>query len=160
MGRLPPDVPRVGMRWASFAPRDPPRTPTAKDFAVERRPVEITPPAWLGAPDRPEESRGKIDASPLHERDQVLDDTARLPGVVRRVGDNRRAIRASQLKGMPQMFGFGCVERLARNVAVSGRVPFWVEIAQPDINPERTQAAAKRAVAAARVERNLREIKT
>ena len=61
---------------------------------------------------------------------------------------------------MTQVFNVGGVERLTRNVAVSSWVHFRVEIAQPDINPERTQAAAKRAVAAARVERNLREIKT
>ena len=57
------------------------------------------------------------------------------------------------------MIWFGRVERLARNVAVGGRVHFRVEIAQPDINPERSQAAAERAIAAARIERDSWEIK-
>jgi hypothetical protein len=35
------------MHRASFAPGDPARTPTAKDFAVEGRPVEIAQPPWL-----------------------------------------------------------------------------------------------------------------
>ena len=54
LGRLPPDVPCVSVHRASFAPRDPPRTPTAKDFAEEGRPIEIRQSPWLGAPNRPE----------------------------------------------------------------------------------------------------------
>jgi hypothetical protein len=147
------------VHWASFAPRDPPRTPTTKDFAVEGRPVEIAQPPWLTTPDRPEQRRDKIDALPLHQRDQVLSDGARLPGVVPRIGDNRGAVSTRQAERIPQMFGVGCVERLARNVAVSGGIHFRVEIAQPDINPERSQAAAERAIAAARIERDSWEIK-
>jgi hypothetical protein len=58
------------MHWASFAPRDPPRTPTAKDFA-EGRPVEIAQPPWLTTPDRPEQRRDKFDVLALDERNQV-----------------------------------------------------------------------------------------
>jgi hypothetical protein len=35
---------------------------------------------------------------------------------------------------MPKLLGLGRIERLARHVAVSGRVDFWVEIAQPHID--------------------------
>ena len=73
--------------------------------------------------------------------------------------DNRGAVSTRQAERIPQMFGVGCVERLARNVAVSGGIHFRVEIAQPDINPERSQAAAERAIAAARIERDSWEIK-
>jgi hypothetical protein len=48
---------------------------------------------------------------------------------------------------------------IARNVAVSGRVHFRVEIAQPHVHPKARQAAAERAVAAARIERNSWQIK-
>jgi hypothetical protein len=71
MGLLPPDVPCVGVHWASFAPRDPSRTPTRKDFAVEGRPVEIAQPPRLCAPDRPEQRRDKLDVLALDKRNQV-----------------------------------------------------------------------------------------
>jgi hypothetical protein len=48
---------------------------------------------------------------PLYQRDQVLDDGAGFLRVVRSVGDNRRAIGAGQLESIPQMFGFGGVQR-------------------------------------------------
>jgi hypothetical protein len=54
-----------------------------------------------------------------------------------RVHNERRAAGARQLESRPQMFWVGSVKRLARNVGISGRVHFRVEIAQPDINPER-----------------------
>jgi hypothetical protein len=38
---LPPDVPRVSMHRAFLGPRDPSRAPTTKDFAEERRPLEV-----------------------------------------------------------------------------------------------------------------------
>ena len=111
-GVLPPDVPCVGMHRASFAPRDPPRTPTAKDFAVEGRPVEIGQSSWLSAPDRPEQGGDKIDVLLLYKSNQISDDGARLIRVVRRVGDDRGATRASQLECISQMF------RLRRHRAV------------------------------------------
>jgi hypothetical protein len=40
------------------------------------------------------------------------------------------------------MFGFRGIERLGRNVAVSSRVHFRVEIAQPYFDTEGRQAAA------------------
>jgi hypothetical protein len=52
-GRLPPDVPCLGVHRASFAPRDPPGTPTAKNFSGEGQSSEIGQPARLCAPDRP-----------------------------------------------------------------------------------------------------------
>jgi len=55
------------VRRASFAPRDPSRTPAAKDFAEEGRPVEIGQPPRLGAPDRPGERRDKIDGLAISE---------------------------------------------------------------------------------------------
>src|SRR4029077_2077532 len=94
---LPPDVPCVGMHRASFGPRDPPRTPTTKDFAEEGRPVEIRQSSWLSTPDRPEQGGDKIDVLPLYERDQISDDGARLIRVVRRGGDDRGGIHPSQL---------------------------------------------------------------
>jgi hypothetical protein len=45
------------------------------------------------------------------------------------------------------MFGVGGVERFARDVAVSSRVHFRVEIAQPYLAPEVRQTGAERAVA-------------
>ena len=57
---------------------------------------------------------------------------------------------------MCQMFWVGGIERLTRNVAVSGRVHFGVEIAQPHVDPKVRQTAAERAVAAAGIERNSR----
>jgi hypothetical protein len=71
LGRLPPDVPCVSVHWASFAPRYPPRTPTAKDFAMEGRPVGIAQPPWLGAPDRSEQRRDTFDVLALDKRNQV-----------------------------------------------------------------------------------------
>ena len=54
---------------------------------------------------------------------------------MRSVGDDRRAVRASQLESMAQFFWLGGIERLARNVAVGFRIPFRGEIAQPHIDP-------------------------
>jgi hypothetical protein len=74
------------MHRASFAPRNPPRTPATKDFAVEGRPVEIAQPPWLSAPDRPEQRRDKFDVLALDERNQIADDGARFIGLVRFLG--------------------------------------------------------------------------
>jgi hypothetical protein len=92
----------------------------------------------------------------LYKSNQISDDGARLTRVVRRVGNDRGAIRARQFCCTSQMFGFGGVERLARDVAVSGGVHFGVEITQPHVYPKKREA--ERAVAAARIERNLRQI--
>jgi hypothetical protein len=64
-----------------------------------------------------------------------------------------------QREGIAQLFVFGSVQRLARHVAVCGRVHFRVEIAQPDIDPEGRQAAAEGTVATAWIESNSRQIK-
>ena len=56
------------------------------------------------------------------------------------------------------MFWVGSVKRLARNVGISGRVHFRVEIAQPHIDAERCEATAERAVASAWIERNSRQL--
>jgi hypothetical protein len=109
-------------------------------------------------PDRPEQRRDKIDALLLYKHDQIADDGAGLTRVVRRIGDDRRAVSASQAQRIPQMFRFRSVKRLARNVAVGGRVHFRVEIAQPHVNPERCLTAAERAVAATPIERVPRQI--
>jgi hypothetical protein len=69
--RLPPDVPRVSMHRAFLGPRDPARTPTAKDFPEEGRPIEIGQSSWFSATDRPEQSGDKIDVLSLYERDQI-----------------------------------------------------------------------------------------
>jgi hypothetical protein len=61
-----------------YASRNPPGTPSAKDFAVEGRPVEIGQPA-LSAPDWPEQRRDQIDAVQLCELDQIADDGVGLP---------------------------------------------------------------------------------
>jgi hypothetical protein len=75
-----------------------------------------------------------FDVLPLNKSNEISYDGARLIRVVRGVGDNRCAIRARQLERILQMFRVRRIERLARNVAVSGWVHFRVEIAQPDIN--------------------------
>ena len=146
------------MHRASLTPWDPPRAPTTKDFAEEGGPVEIGQSSRLSAPDRPKQGSDKFDVLPLYKSNQISDDGARLIRVVRRVGDDRGAIRARQLERISQMFGFGGIERLARDVAVSARVLIRVEIAQPHVDPEGRQAAAERAVAATRIERNSRQI--
>jgi hypothetical protein len=88
VGLLPPDVPCIGMHRASFAPRDPPRTPTAKDFAEEGRPIEIRQSPWLGAPNRPESRRDKFDLLALDKRNQIADDGARFIRLVRFWGNH------------------------------------------------------------------------
>jgi hypothetical protein len=102
--------------------------------------VEIGQSSWLSAPDRPEQGGDKIDMLPLYQSNQISDDGARLIGVVRSVSDDCRPCNPrppTRTHVSYQMFGVGCVERLARNVAVGGRIHFGVEIGQPDINPER-----------------------
>ena len=89
---------------------------------------------------------------PFYKSNQISDDGARLIRVVRRVSDDRGAIRASQLEGTSQMFWVGSIERLARNAAVSGGVHIRVEIDQPHVDPKGRKAAPERAVAAARIE--------
>lgn len=91
--------------------------PTTQDFAEEGEPVEIGQSSWLGTPDRPEQGRDKVDVLLFYKSNQISDDGARLYRVVRRVGDDRRAIRARQLEYKPQMFRLGSVERFARNSA-------------------------------------------
>jgi hypothetical protein len=140
------------MHRASFAPRDPPRTPTTKDFPEEGRPVEKGQPSRLSAPNRPKQGSDKFDVLPFHKVNQIANDGARLIRVVRRVGDDRGAVRASQLQSTAQLFWFGRIERLARNVAVSGGVHFGIEIGQPHVDPKGRKAASERAVAAARIE--------
>jgi hypothetical protein len=95
----------------------------------------------------------------LYKSNQISDDGARLCRVVRSVGDDRRAVWARQRQRMAQFCWFGCIERLARNVTVSAQVSLRVEIAQPHVDPKGRQAAAERTVAAARIERNSRQIK-
>ena len=68
------------------------------DFTEEGGPVEIGQSSWLSAPDRPEQGRDKINLLLLYESNQIADDGARLIRVVRRVGDDRFAIRARQLE--------------------------------------------------------------
>ena len=147
------------MHWAFFGAQNPSRTPTTKDFGEEGGSVEKGQPPRLSAPDRPEQSGGIVDVLPLNKRNQISDDGARLIRVVRRVGDDRRAVRVRQLQSMAQLFWFGCIEGLTRNVAVSGRVLFRVEIAQPHVHPKVRQTAAEGAVTAARIERNSWQIK-
>jgi hypothetical protein len=119
-----------------LTPYDPPRAPTTKDFAEKGGPVEIWQSSWLSAPDRPEQGGGKFDLVPFYECNQISDDGARLIRIVRGVGDDRGAARASQLESKLQMFGFRSIERLARNVATSARVLIRVEIAQPHLDPK------------------------
>jgi hypothetical protein len=57
---------------------------------------------------------------------------------------------------MPKLLRFGRIERLARQVAFSGRVHLRIEITKSHIDPKRLQAAAERAVATARIKRNWR----
>jgi hypothetical protein len=78
----------------SLGPRDPSRAPTTKDFAEERRPVEVGQSPRLSTPDCPEQGGDKIDVLPFYKGNQISDDGARLIRVVRRVGDDRGAIRA------------------------------------------------------------------
>jgi hypothetical protein len=59
---------------------------------------------------------------------------------------------------MAQLSWFGGIERLARNVTLSGRVHIWVEIAQLHVDPKGRQGAAERALAAAWIESNSRQI--
>jgi hypothetical protein len=73
---------------AFFSAQNPSRAPTTKDF---------------------------VEKLAFRERDQIADDGARLIRVVRRVGDDRGAIRARQLESVLQMFGVRGIERLARN---------------------------------------------
>lgn len=82
---------------AFLGARNPPGAPTTQDFAEEGRPVEIGQSSWLSAPNRPKQGGDKFDVLPLGERDQIADDGARLVRVVRRVGNDRAATRASQL---------------------------------------------------------------
>ena len=142
------------MHWAFLGARNPSRAPTTKDFAEKGGSVEIGQSSWLSAPDRPEQGRDKVDLLSLYEGNQISDDGARLIRVVRSIGDDRGATRAGHLECIFQMFWVGGIERLARNVAVSGRVHFGIEIAQPHVDPKRRQAATESAVAAARIERN------
>src|SRR3984957_9685848 len=148
------------MHRASLTPCDPSRAPTTKDFAEEGRPVEIRQSSWLCTPNCPKQGSDKVDLLPLHESNQISDNSARLGRVVRRVGDNRGATRASQLECISQMFGFGGIERLARNVTAGARVHSWIKIGHPPIAPKLRQAAAERAIAAARIERNSWQIKS
>jgi hypothetical protein len=104
-----------------LTPYDPPRAPTTKDFAEKGGSVEIGQSSWLSAPDRPEQSGGKFDLLLFYKGNQISDDGARLIRIVRRVGDDRGAIRASQLERILQMFGVRSIERLARNVPVGLR---------------------------------------
>jgi hypothetical protein len=129
------------MHWAFLGARNPSRAPTTKDFAEKGRPVEIGQSSRLSAPNRPKEGGDKTDALPLYKGNQISDDGARLIRIVRRVGDDRGAIRASQLERIFQMFGFRSIERLARNVAVSGGVHIRVEIGQPHVDPKGRKAA-------------------
>jgi hypothetical protein len=142
-----------------LTPYDPPRAPTTKDFAEKGGSVEIGQSSWLSAPDRPEQSGGKFDLLLFYKGNQISDDGARLIRIVRRVGDDRGAIRASQLERILQMFGVRSIERLARNVPVGFRMPFWVEIAQPHVGPKARQTAAECVIAAAWIECNLWQIK-
>jgi hypothetical protein len=130
------------MHRAFLGARNPSRAPTTKDFPEEGWPVEIGQSSWLSAPDRPEQGRDKVDVLTFYKSNQISDDRARLIRVVWRVGDDRGAIRASQIERIFQMFGFRSIERLARNVAVSGGVHIRVEIGQPHVDPQRAQGRA------------------
>ena len=77
---------------------------------------------------------------PFYKGNQISDDGARLIRVVRRVGDDRGAIRARQLERILQMFRVRRIERLAGDVAVSARVLIRIKIGQPHIDPKGRQA--------------------
>ena len=70
------------------------------------------------------------------------------------------AVRARQLESILQMFGFSRIERLGGNVAISARILIRVEIAQPHVDPKGRKPVAERAVTAARIERNSRQIES
>ena len=59
---------------------------------------------------------------------------------------------------MAQLLRLGGVEGLARQVTASGSVQFRVEIDQPHIDAKGRQRPAERAVTAARIERNSRQV--
>src|ERR1700722_3658161 len=82
------------MHRASVTPYDPPRTPTTKDFAEEGWPAEIGQSSRLSTPDCPKQGSDKVDLLPLHESNQISDNSAGLIRVVRRVGDDRGRSRS------------------------------------------------------------------
>ena len=59
---------------------------------------------------------------------------------------------------MAQLLRLGGVEGLARQVTASGSVQFRVEIDQPHIDAKGRQGPAERAVTAAGIERNSRQV--
>jgi hypothetical protein len=92
------------MHKAFLGPRDPSRAPTTKDFAEERRPLEVGQSPRLSTQIDLKPRRDKIDVLALRERDPIADDGARPIRVVWCVGDDRGAIRARQLERILQMF--------------------------------------------------------
>jgi hypothetical protein len=119
----------------------------SKGFAVEGRPIEKGQLPRLGAPDRPEQGRDKFDVLSLRQRDQVLDDGARLLRVVGGVLVTIAAQPSPASAKVSLRFGIGGVERFACDIAVSGRVHFRIEVAQPHIDAKGRQTPSERAVA-------------
>jgi hypothetical protein len=143
---------------ASFTPGNPTGTPTAKDLALKGWSVETRQSPWLGA-------QIDLNSAATKSTRSSSTSTIRLPTMAQasRVLCGVLVMTAAQSapakpQRIPQMFRFRSVKRLARNVAVGGRVHFRVEIAQPHVNPERRPTAAERAVAATPIERVPRQI--
>jgi hypothetical protein len=76
---------------------NPSGAPTTKDFTEKGGPVEKWQPPRLCAPNRLKKRRDKFDVLPFYKSNQIPDDGACLIRIVRRVRDDRGAIRAPQL---------------------------------------------------------------